>query len=173
MDIKKVILGLALSLLLGSGVLAAATDYDKGYSAWFRGDHKAALEEFVPLAEQGNAKAQFYLGYMYDKGQGLLENHAKALEWITKSAVQGNGRSQNYLGLMYEKGRGVSRDITKAYMWLNLADYNNSIHASGNKIRLTKGESIFKMPFEAMTISDISKAQDMSSRCLESNYTDC
>ena len=25
----------------------------------------------------------------------------------------------------------------------------------------------------AMTPADISKAQDMSSRCLESNYTDC
>ena len=92
---------------------------------------------------------------------------------VKKHAIQGNGWCQNYLGLMYEKGRGVSRDITKAYMWFNLADYNDSIHASGNKIRLTKGESIFNMPFEAMTISDISKAQLMSSRCLESNYTDC
>ena len=92
---------------------------------------------------------------------------------VKKDAIQGNGWCQNYLGLMYEQGRSVSRNITKAYMWFNLADYNGSIHASGNKIRLTKGESIFKMPFEAMTISDISKALDMSSLCLESNYTDC
>jgi TPR repeat protein len=92
---------------------------------------------------------------------------------VKKHVIQGSGWCQNYLGLMYEKGRGVSRDITKAYMWFNLADYNGDFSASGNKIRLTKGESIFKMPFEAMTISDISKAQLMSSRCLESNYTDC
>ena len=92
---------------------------------------------------------------------------------VKKHAIQGNGWCQNYLGLMYEQGRGVSRNITKAYKWFNLADYNGSIHASGNKIRLTKGKSIFKMSFEAMTISDISKAQLMSSHCLESNYRDC
>jgi TPR repeat protein len=172
MDIRKLTFGLALSLLLGSGVLGAA-DYDKGYDAWWKGDYKAALAEWIPLAEKGNDKAQCKLGYMHDNGKGLLENHMVGLEWVIKSAIQGNGWCQNYLGLMYEKGRGVSRDITKAYMWFNLADYNDSIHASGNKIRLTKGESIFNMPFEAMTISDISKAQLMSSRCLESNYTDC
>ena len=172
MDIRKLTFGLALSLLLGSGVVVSA-DFDKGFEAYYIGDHKAALAVWIPLAEQGDARAQCKLGYMHDKGEGLLENHMVGLEWVTKSAIQGNGWCQNYLGLMYEKGRGVSRDITKAYMWFNLADYNGDISASGNKIRLTKGKSIFNMPFEAMTISDISKAQLMSSRCLESNYTDC
>ena len=173
MDIRKITFGLALSLLFGSGA-AGAADYDKGFEAKYRGDNKSALAEWIPLAEQGDARAQCKLGYMHDKGEGLLENHMVGLEWVTKSAIQGNGWCQNYLGLMYEQGRGVGRDITKAYMWYNLADYNgNYISADDNKTRLTKGESIFKMPFEAMTISDISKAQLMSSRCLESNYTDC
>ena len=172
MSISKIIIGLTLSLLLGSSV-AIAADFGKGLEARNSGDFKTALDEWTPLAEQGNDKAQCKLGYMHDNGQGLLENHMVGLEWVTKSAIQGNGWCQNYLGLMYEQGRGVSRNITKAYMWFNLADYNGSIHASGNKIRLTKGKSIFKMSFEAMTISDISKAQLMSSHCLESNYRDC
>ena len=172
MNFKKIITGLLLSLLLGSEV-AVAADFSVGLQAAQSGDFKASLFEWTPLAEQGNDKAQCKLGYMHDNGQGLLENHMVGLEWVTKSAIQGNGWCQNYLGLMYEQGRGVSRNITKAYKWFNLADYNGSIHASGNKIRLTKGKSIFKMSFEAMTISDISKAQLMSSRCLESNYADC
>jgi len=173
MDIRQVILGLTLTFLMGSGVVVAA-DYDKGLNAFYRGDYKAALAEFVPLAEQGNAKAQCKLGYMHDNGKGLLENHTVALEWVTKSAVQGNGWCQNYLGLMYEKGRAVRRDIIKAYMWFNLADYNGSIHADDNKIRLTKGDGfVGQKPFEALTISGISKAQLTSSICLESNYTDC
>ena len=173
MDIRQVILGLTLTFLMGNSVVVAA-GYDKGLSAYYRGDYKAALAGFVPLAEQGNAKAQCKLGYMYNNGQGLLENYTVALEWVTKSAVQGHGWCQNYLGLMYEQGRAVLRDITKAYMWFNLADYNGSIHAGDNKTRLAKGITIGgEKPFEAMTISEISKAQLMSSTCLASSYTDC
>jgi len=48
-------------------------------------------------------------------------------------------------------------------MWLNLASYNGSEKAGENKDKIAK----------QMTPADISKAQLMSSRCLESNYTDC
>jgi len=48
-------------------------------------------------------------------------------------------------------------------MWYNLGAYNGSEMAGENKDIIAKN----------MTTADISKAQDMSSRCLESNYTDC
>ena len=48
-------------------------------------------------------------------------------------------------------------------MWYNLAIYNGSTLAPDNQNALVN----------KMTPADISKAQDMSSRCLESNYTDC
>jgi hypothetical protein len=48
-------------------------------------------------------------------------------------------------------------------MWWNLANYNGYKAAGKNKDRIAK----------QMTPADISKAQDMSSRCVESNYTDC
>ena len=79
MGITKTIIGLTLSILLGNGV-AVAADYDKGLEAKNKGDHKAALAEWIPLAEQGDARAQCKLGYMHDKGEGLLENHMVGLE---------------------------------------------------------------------------------------------
>jgi hypothetical protein len=48
-------------------------------------------------------------------------------------------------------------------MWYNLASYNGSELAGENKDIIAK----------QMTPADISKAQDMSSRCLESKYIDC
>jgi len=48
-------------------------------------------------------------------------------------------------------------------MWYNLGSYNGHEMASENKDMLAKD----------MTPADISKAQDMSSACLASNYTDC
>jgi hypothetical protein len=54
-------------------------------------------------------------------------------------------------------------DYRRAYMWYNLSSYNGSEKAGKHKDTLAK----------KMTTADISKAQDMSSLCLESNYTGC
>ncbi len=54
-------------------VLVAApawADFKAGMDAYERGDYETALTEFRPLAQQGDADAQFYLGFMYSKGRG-------------------------------------------------------------------------------------------------------
>ena len=53
MNFRKVLLGLALSLLLGNGVVVVA-DFDKDLKAVQSGDFKTALAEWMPLAEQGD-----------------------------------------------------------------------------------------------------------------------
>ena len=100
---------------------------------------------------------------MYEYGKGVLENDKTAVKWYTKAAEQGDARAQTNLGFMYANGRGVLTDTKRAYMWYNLASYN------GEKIGGENKEGVAKK----MTLADISKAQDMSSQCLESNYTDC
>ena len=63
---------LAVMLLLGGSQTGYAQDYWKGVEAIKRGDYAAAVREFRPLAEQGNAGAQTNLGYMYSEGLGVL-----------------------------------------------------------------------------------------------------
>tara|TARA_R110002096_G_scaffold158845_1_gene324382 strand:+ start:917 stop:1510 length:594 start_codon:yes stop_codon:yes gene_type:complete len=197
MSIKKIITGLTLSMLLASGV--ANADYNSAYSAYKSGDYKAAFKEMLPLAEQGNIDAQWHIGLMYSNGEGVPENDKTAVKWYTLAAEQGydkaqynlgnmynNGRGvpendktavkwytlaaeqgyafgQAMLGLMYQYGKGVLTDNRRAYMWYNLASYNGNEISGKNKDKVSK----------EMTPADISKAQDMSSLCLESNYTDC
>jgi TPR repeat protein len=162
MSFNKKIIGLLLSLLMGSG-LAVAADFNKGLEAVEYGDFQTALAEWTPLAEQSNAMAQYNLGVMYDNGHGVPENDKTAVKWYTKAAEQGNAKAQSNLGFMYSNGEGVLTDTKRAYMWYNLASYNGNEIAGKNKDKRAK----------QMTPADISKAQDMSSRCLESNYTDC
>ena len=162
MNVKDIITGLALSILLSSG-MAVAADYDKGTIALDSGDYKAALVEFIPLAEQGAAYAQADLGYMYEFGYGVLKNYKTAVKWYTLAAEQGHASGQNNLGLMYQYGKGVLTDTKRAYMWYSLASYNGNEKASKNKDKIAKD----------MTSAQIDKAQDMSSRCLNSGYTDC
>ncbi len=59
------------------------------------------------LAEQGNARAQTMLGYMYAEGTGVPQDDAEALKWYRLAAEQEGGFAQFALGEMYSAGRGV------------------------------------------------------------------
>ena len=59
-----------------------------------RGDYQAALREWRPLAEQGDADAQARLGLMYDRGFGVAKNHTEAVKWYTCAAEQGKADAQ-------------------------------------------------------------------------------
>ena len=58
----------------------------------------------LQLASQNNAEAQFNLGVMYYKGDGMPQDHSKAAEWFKKAADQGHTKSQNNLEAMYSNG---------------------------------------------------------------------
>ena len=62
---------LTLTLLLGSVGTGCGPDFNKGVAAYESGDFATALREWRPLAEQGVADAQYNLGVMYDKGEGV------------------------------------------------------------------------------------------------------
>ncbi len=73
-------------LLISTAVFA---DFKAGVSAYKAGDYKTAYDEFLPLAENGNAKAQTILGIMYKKGQDVEQDYSKAIEFYKKAASQG------------------------------------------------------------------------------------
>jgi TPR repeat protein len=103
-----------------------------------RGDFAKALREWQPLAEQGEARAQFYLGMLYENGDGVPEDFGKAREWYEKSAAQGDANAQFYLGLMCAFGRGTSMDLVQAHMWYSLAAGNGHARAALHRNDLAK-----------------------------------
>ncbi len=100
---------------------AYAQDPKKGIEAYERGDYAAALREIRPLAEQGDATAQFNLGLMYSLGQGVPQDSAAAVEWYRLAAGQGYADAQNNFSVMFANGQGVLQDFVQAHMWLSLA----------------------------------------------------
>ena len=52
-------------------------------------------------AEQGDADAQYSLGFMYATGDGVPENDAEAVKWYRFSAEQGNDRRTGRHGVIY------------------------------------------------------------------------
>src|ERR1700694_1545769 len=110
----------AVALLL-STVNFAEASFRQGVFAFNRQNYLAASRIFIPLAEQGVAAAQSYLGFMFETGRGVPQNYTEAAMWYRRAAEQGDGRAQYSLGLLYDRGQGVPRDIVEASKWLNLA----------------------------------------------------
>ena len=129
---------IALVLSLVRLVVPAWADFQAGMDAKNRGDLVKALREWRPLAEKGDARAQFYLGMLHENGDGVPEDFGKAREWYEKSAAQGDANAQFYLGLMSAFGRGTPLDLVQAHMWYSLAAENGHARAALHRNDLAK-----------------------------------
>ena len=98
--------------------LSAGADLESAKRAYEQKDYATALKEFTPLAEQGNAHAQLFLGRMYMMGQGVLKDPDQAIKWFKASAAQGNADAQFFLGSMYLLPQ---KDIGEGVKWLRLS----------------------------------------------------
>jgi len=90
---------------------------DPGIAAYKSGDWTTAMSELKPLAENGNAVAQLYVGFLYQTGKGLPIDLDQAIHWYTEAANQDNARAQFNLATAYESGRGVEKDLAAAHRW--------------------------------------------------------
>ena len=102
-----------LAVLAFAFAAAARAGFDEGEQAFKRRDFRTALSEFTPLADGGDARAQYYLGVMFVSGLGVARDEAKAADYLDRSAVQGNAQAQAILGAMHLQGRGVPKDEAK------------------------------------------------------------
>jgi TPR repeat protein len=112
---RRLILAAVLSLGL---VTTAEAGFDEGVAAYNRGDYETAFREMKPWAEQGFAPAQYNLGLMYGKGQGVPQDYAQAAKWFREAAEQGHASAQFSLGVVYANG---PQDYVEAVKWWRLA----------------------------------------------------
>ena len=55
------------------------------------------IEETKKEAEQGDARAQFNLGFMYADGRGVAQNDTEAVKWYRLAADQGHATAKQSL----------------------------------------------------------------------------
>jgi len=101
--------------------LPALADFQAGKDAYDRGDFAAALEEWRPLADEGDIFAQEKLGDIYANDHGVPQDYALAMKWYRLAADQGDPFAQVDLGSMYLDGLGVAQDLDEARKWYRLA----------------------------------------------------
>ena len=70
------------------------------------------LDSLKAAAEQGDANAQFYLGYMYHAGKGIPQDYVQAYAWYNTAATQGKESAKEYLETITKEM--MTSTITKA-----------------------------------------------------------
>ena len=90
---------------------------DPGQSAYAAGRFIDALRIWRPRAEQGDARAAFGLGLLYDVGEGVGQDAAAAYSWYRRAAEAGYVLAEFNLAVMYDSGTGAARNTTEAALW--------------------------------------------------------
>jgi len=109
---------LAAGLLLLWAGAAAAQDFADGMRAHLAKHYAESRRIFLALADEGDARAQFMMGTIYEQGLGVPQDLEAAARWYRRAADGGNASAQYNLGIFYQFGKGVPKDPAEAARWL-------------------------------------------------------
>lgn len=91
-------------------------EYNKGDELY-----KKEIAQLVPLAQKGDAEAQYNLAAYYEDGRGVKQDCNRALELYKAAADHELVIAQYYLGVIYDKGRCAKPDPELARQWYKIA----------------------------------------------------
>ncbi len=140
---------------------SAYAGFDEAATAFSSGNYSEALKTIAPLAEHGDARSQYAMGVMSEKGFGMPINLRQAAIWYQKAAKQGNVDAQYNLGAMYEHGIGMPVDYIQAARWYRPAAENGDIDALSNLgVLYEKGQGVSQNKVLALALFNVSVALD-------------
>ena len=123
---------LSLTFLFLFSSVVFGDDWNDGVDAYERKDYKTAYKLWLPLAEQGFAKAQYKLGTLYNYGLSVPQDYKEAVRLYLLSAEQGYVDAQYNLGVLYHDGQGVPQDYKEAVKWYRLSAEQGDASAQYN-----------------------------------------
>tara|TARA_B100000795_G_C22644948_1_gene377978 strand:+ start:104 stop:640 length:537 start_codon:yes stop_codon:yes gene_type:complete len=111
---NQILLAFVLSITF---IFSASAEYGDGDEAYAAGDYQGAIVEWLNVAEQGDARAQYNVAWMYANGRGSVLDFQEASIWYKKSADQGFVHAQYNLANLYLRGNGVTQNDNLAFSW--------------------------------------------------------
>jgi TPR repeat protein len=150
----------------------APANYQKGMKHYKPNDVAAAVRESKPLADQGNADAQFNLGSLYYQGRGVPQDYGEGVRWMRKAAEQGHVFAQATLGSIHAEGMQgiIQKDYPQALMWFVFAAAQGDMEAM--ELRDTMASRMTPTQIaEAQRLAREFKPQDVYTKALQENTT--
>ncbi len=190
-----------LSLILAIFIISPSLsdEFQLGQKAFQNGNIEKAINHWRPIASKGNSLAQYKLGVLYEKGNGVDQNSAESFYWWKLAASNGHARSQYHLGILYYQGKGTEKNFDNAASWIKKSAENgdkfahvtlglfyldghgvnkNLINsymwleiASKKGVEIAKQSKVFVK--SKMSKSQIKKAEKLALSCEKNNYKNC
>lgn len=82
-----------------------------------KGFETESANSYREAAHLGNTEAMLRMGWLYEMGRGVAQDHDEAFRWFRKAALTGCPIGQSRLGSLYLLGHGVPRDPIEAAKW--------------------------------------------------------
>ncbi len=154
-DLRRFIFSAVIVLMSVAGLrveplFAQTPSVEDGLAAYKAGRNAEAKKIWTPLAEAGDAVAQYSLGKLYETGANGTPDFEAAARWYALAAQQDMAAAQNNLGLMYAQGRGVPRDPVRAsQLWSRSANSSNPMAQYNLGLAYFRGDGVGQDQVEA------------------------
>ena len=100
---------------------AMAGPLEDGTDLMAKGNYQGAMSTWQPLAQRGDAQAQFKIGMLYWGGFGVPKNYTTGMAWFKQAANNGNTDAMMHIALLYKQGLGVAQSDAEALQWVEKA----------------------------------------------------
>ena len=103
--LKMIMVILFCLCLTACASLRGPQSLQQGKIDFAAGNYKPAFLELLPLASEGNAEAQYAVGYMYYYGYGVAQDNDSGIFWMQKAAQQHHVAAIKALSMLGEKSK--------------------------------------------------------------------
>lgn len=110
-----------LFLVLASASGPSLAGFGDGAAAFSLQNYEKAFTEWLPLAEQGDVRAQFKLAILYERGLGVGKDAGQAARWFRLAAGQGHAAAAYRLGFLAGQDGLGEAEATESLKWLRIA----------------------------------------------------
>lgn len=160
-------------------------------------NYEVALNNFRPLAIEGNAQAQLALGFMLLNGLGEKADPSTAIKWYEKASAQGEPDALVALGSIYRDGIFVEKDAKTAIKLLTSAAQQKHMNAmlllglmyqeaDGVSLDYVKAAMWYEISMrfggdasfatliaDEMDVDELKLSKQLATQCIESNFEKC
>jgi len=153
--LNKLALGLIASVLIQGceKTIPHRISLQEAYISYSQGDHQRAFRLTEAIAYDGNAKAQYALGYLYYHGTGVPQDKSLGISWIEQAAENGSEKAKVALkqlthGNLYEpKNQNTMADAVESYPKIK------------NELLVDKNQNLTDVPQTGSMISKVLTAK--------------
>ncbi len=125
------------------GEVKGDKSFELAMDSYRQGDFRNAFTWWLLASQQGSVEADYWLGRMYARGEGVKQDYAEAAVWYGQAADKGYAEAQTALAVLYENGQGVRKDYDMAaLLYRKAAEQGQAAAQNGLGAMYAKGRGV-------------------------------